>query len=193
MPVKLRDNAIARSAMLLCLGTAGLLLTSQFTPLTSSLQANLRQAVGILRQSNSAVRARSPNPAAKDSRLVVDLSDRRLILYKKSEAVANYAIAVAKAGWETPIGSFAVLDMERNPAWIHPITNIKVPPGPSNPLGKAWIGFWTDGNTEIGFHGTNEENQIGQAVSHGCLRMRNQDIDAIYKQVAQGTPVEVRP
>jgi L,D-transpeptidase ErfK/SrfK len=194
MPVKLRDNQIARSMMVLCFGTAGLLLASQWTPLTNRFHSNLGTAIGILRKPPATSQtAGKPNPATKDARLVVDLSDRKVTLYKKTRSLGNYAIGVAKEGWETPIGSFNILDMERNPTWIHPITNIRVPPGTDNPLGKAWIGFWTDGNTEIGFHGTNEEDLIGQAVSHGCLRMRNQDIEAIYTQVGYGTPVVVQP
>ncbi|WP_448572469.1 L,D-transpeptidase, partial [Trichothermofontia sp.] len=66
-----------------------------------------------------------------------------------------------------------------------------IPPGPDNPLGPRWIGFWTDGKNFIGFHGTPNESLIGQAVSHGCVRMRNQDIQALYAQVEMGTPVVV--
>jgi L,D-transpeptidase ErfK/SrfK len=194
MPVKLRDSQVTRSVMLLCFATAGLLLAVQWVSMTTSLRAELGRAIGIVRQPGGSNKpAAQLSAAAREMRLVVDLSDRRVVLYKKSQSLASYTLAIAKEGWETPVGSFKVLDMERNPTWIHPITNIAVPPGADNPLGKAWIGFWSDGNTEIGFHGTNEEDLIGQAVSHGCLRMRNQDIEAIYRQIAEGTPVVVQP
>ena len=103
----------------------------------------------------------------------------------------SYAIAVAKPGWETPTGTFQVLDMEKNPTWVHPITGITVPPGSDNPLGVAWIGFLSNEEGEIGFHGTNQEELIGEAVSHGCLRMRNQDVKALYAHIGKGTPVIV--
>jgi hypothetical protein len=67
------------------------------------------------------------------------------------------------------------------------------PPGPENPLGARWIGFWTDGNNAIGFHGTPHEHLIGQAVSHGCVRMRNTDVIELYERIRVGAQVIVQP
>jgi lipoprotein-anchoring transpeptidase ErfK/SrfK len=64
--------------------------------------------------------------------------------------------------------------------------------GAENPLGSRWIGFWTDGKHQIGFHGTDQTDLIGQAVSHGCIRMRDGDIQAMFEQVAIGTVVMVQ-
>jgi lipoprotein-anchoring transpeptidase ErfK/SrfK len=124
--------------------------------------------------------------------LVVDLSDRRVYVYQGKQVKVSYPLAIGQEGWETPVGSFQVMEMQRDPKWLHPITKEVVLPGPDNPLGKRWIGFWSDGKTHLGFHGTNQEYLIGQAVSHGCLRMRNQDVIALYDQVSMGTPVIVR-
>lgn len=134
-------------------------------------------------------------PAAplQSPELVVDLSDRRLYVYKQRRLLADYPIAIGQDGWETPIGSFRVMHMQRNPDWRHPITGQIFPPGPENPLGRHWIGFWSDGRNEIGFHGTNQEELIGLAVSHGCLRMRNRDVEALYQTVFLGTSVSIRP
>lgn len=127
------------------------------------------------------------------SHLVVDLSDRLVYVYHDDRLQASYPVAVGQLGWETPTGSFQVLQMNQNPAWRQPITGEVIPSGANhNPLGDRWIGFWSDGRHQIGFHGTNEEHLIGQAVSHGCLRMRNQDIRMLYEQVAKGTLVLVR-
>ncbi len=134
-----------------------------------------------------------PKTAITDTSLVIKLSDRRVYVYENNELKASYPIAVGKAGWETPLGNYAVLDMQRDPAWEHPWTGEVIPPGPENPLGARWIGFWTDGNNFIGFHGTPDERLVGQAVSHGCIRMRNQDILALYALVDIGTPVTVKP
>jgi lipoprotein-anchoring transpeptidase ErfK/SrfK len=56
-----------------------------------------------------------------------------------------------------------------------------------------WIGFWTDGTDHIGFHGTPTLSSIGKAASHGCVRMRNEDVVALFEQVQMGTPVVVEP
>lgn len=125
--------------------------------------------------------------------LVIKLSDRRVYLYRGDKLTASYPVAIGKAGWETPVGSYKVMEMQRDPTWQHPWTGKLVPPGAKNPLGARWIGFWTDGKNFIGFHGTPQEKLVGQAVSHGCVRMRNQDILALYAQVGVGTPVTVKP
>lgn len=124
--------------------------------------------------------------------MVVDLSDRQVLLYENGVLQAQYGIAVGKAGWETPIGSFQVLTMQENPVWQNPITGETVTNVDENPLGSRWIGFWTDGKHQIGFHGTNQEELIGQAVSHGCIRMRDSEIQALFTQVTLGTPVVVQ-
>lgn len=136
---------------------------------------------------------RAAQSKAAHSEVVVDLSDRAVYLYRQQQLQASYPIAVGKEGWETPKGTFQIEAKRVNPTWTHPITRAATPAGPDNPLGSRWIGFWSDATTEIGFHGTNQEELIGLAVSHGCLRMRNQDVEALYEQVKVGTPVVVRP
>ncbi|MGB0562234.1 MAG: L,D-transpeptidase [Spirulinaceae cyanobacterium] len=127
-----------------------------------------------------------------EQQLILDLSDRRVYLYVNDEQVASYPVAVGRDGWETPTGEFEVFQRVANPVWQHPFTQEIVPPGPENPLGARWLGFWSDGTNAIGFHGTPDENLIGQAVSHGCVRMRNADIEQLFEQVEVGTPVTVR-
>lgn len=126
-------------------------------------------------------------------RLVIKLSDRRVYVYQGDHIQTSYPVAIGKAGWETPTGTYQVRQLVRNPAWEHPWTGKIVPPGPTNPLGSRWIGFWTDGHNHIGFHGTPDEELIGQAVSHGCVRMRDQDVQALFDLVTIGTPVMVEP
>ncbi|WP_369831820.1 L,D-transpeptidase [Chlorogloea sp. CCALA 695] len=135
----------------------------------------------------------SPASNTETTNLVLKLSDRRVYLYQGNKLTNSYPVAIGKAGWETPVGSYKVMEMQRDPIWQHPWTGKLVPPGAKNPLGARWIGFWTDGKNFIGFHGTPQENLLGQAVSHGCVRMRNQDILALYAQVDVGTPVTVKP
>lgn len=134
-----------------------------------------------------------PEVAPHNTNLVIKLSDRRVYLYRDNILLTSYPVAIGKAGWETPVGSYKVIEMQRDPSWQHPWTGKIIPPGAENPLGARWIGFWTDGKNFIGFHGTPQEKLIGQAVSHGCVRMRNKDILSLYAQVDVGTPVTVTP
>ncbi|MBD2578893.1 L,D-transpeptidase [Oscillatoria sp. FACHB-1406] len=132
-------------------------------------------------------------PPVIEARLVLRLRDRRLYYYLGEEVIQSYPVAVGRQGWETPTGSFSVLQKVQEPTWQHPFTRKIIPPGPENPLGARWIGFWTDGQNSIGFHGTPNEELIGQAVSHGCVRMRDRDIVALYEKVEMGMPVIVEP
>ncbi|WP_392532923.1 L,D-transpeptidase [Nostoc sp. C117] len=126
------------------------------------------------------------------TQVIVDLSDRRTYVYAGDEVIASYPIAVGKKGWETPTGSFQVIHMRHYPVWRHPITGQVFKSGTDSPLGDRWIGFWSDGRNEIGFHGTPDIDLVGTAVSHGCLRMRNADVRLLYEQVTIGTTVLVR-
>ena len=171
---------------LVLLGTVMLVINSQ-----QSLTAQPIEPV-IKTPSNLLI---TPAPASTTqiTQLVLKLSDRRVYVYRGNELATSYPVAIGKAGWETPVGSYKVIEMQRDPIWQHPWTGKLIPPGAENPLGARWIGFWTDGKNFIGFHGTPQEKLIGKAVSHGCVRMRNQDILALYAQVEVGTAVIVEP
>lgn len=192
-----RDDSIARSFMLLCLGAACLMVAAQWKRTASAVATQLQQSRQQLIRAPELPRAETPQqiskPVQSDARLVVDLSDRLVRVYRQETLQASYPVAVGQAGWETPTGKFQILEMQTNPVWQHPITEELITTGPDNPLGARWIGFWSDGHNQIGFHGTNQEELIGQAVSHGCLRMRNSDITAMFAQVHRGTPVIVQP
>ncbi|MEH2097706.1 MAG: L,D-transpeptidase [Nostoc sp.] len=140
----------------------------------------------------SAQQIPSDSVANATTQVVVDLSDRRTYVYAGDEVIASYPIAVGKKGWETPTGSFQVIHMRHYPIWRHPITGKVFQAGTDSPLGDRWIGFWSDGRNEIGFHGTPDIDLVGTAVSHGCLRMRNSDVRMLYEQVSIGTTVLVR-
>lgn len=136
-----------------------------------------------------------PPPQQIEARwqLIIKLSDRRVYVYRDHQLQISYPIAVGRAGWETPVGQYQVIQMIKNPTWEHPLTGEIIPPGPDNPLGERWIGFWTDGKNYIGFHGTPNSETVGQAASHGCIRMFNQDVLALFEKVQIGTPVIVEP
>jgi lipoprotein-anchoring transpeptidase ErfK/SrfK len=125
-------------------------------------------------------------------RLEIQRSKRQVVVYHGKTRIKTYPIAVGKPGWETPLGTFKVQQMMRNPKWISPKTGESIPAGdPENPLGRYWIGFWTDGNNWIGFHGTPNPESVGSAASHGCVRMYNEDVEELFAKVTLGTEVTV--
>jgi WD40 repeat protein len=128
---------------------------------------------------------------AEATRLVVKLGERKVYVYQGETVQASYPLAIGKAGWETPTGTFRVYEMLQDPAWTHPITRERMNSGAENPLGTRWIGFWSDQYNKIGFHGTPDRNSVGQAISHGCLRMYDEDARALYEQIKLGTVVVV--
>ncbi|MEM9452239.1 MAG: L,D-transpeptidase [Cyanobacteria bacterium P01_E01_bin.6] len=123
--------------------------------------------------------------------LVIRLSERRVFVYRGTAVETSYPIAIGRQGWETPTGRYEVLNMVVDPEWQNPFTGDVIAAGPSNPLGDRWIGFWTDGDNFIGFHGTPNEASVGRAASHGCIRMYNHHVRELFEHVALGTPVIV--
>ncbi|WP_375471343.1 L,D-transpeptidase [uncultured Nostoc sp.] len=124
--------------------------------------------------------------------LEISLRNRRVTLYRGKTRIKSYPIAVGRQGWDSPVGNFRVRTMLENPTWINPFTNKAIPGGdPENPLGKYWIGFWTNGKNWVGLHGTPNPDSVGKAASHGCIRMYNNDVKELFDQVSLGTPIIV--
>jgi L,D-transpeptidase ErfK/SrfK len=131
--------------------------------------------------------------ASREISLVLKLGDRRVYVYEGDTLKTSFPVAVGKPGWETPVGEFTVLNKEADPIFMDPFSGRLMPPGPNNPLGERAIDFWTDGKNFSAFHGTPHEHLIGQAVSHGCVRMRNADVKQLFEMVKVGTKVTVKP
>jgi lipoprotein-anchoring transpeptidase ErfK/SrfK len=180
-------------------GFAIAILTSLTAPLFIVPQQAIAQVSPALTGTEPPQALSSAAPASGETTqsqplsLLLSLSERRVSLYSGDMLIASYEVAIGREGWSTPTGQFTVFQKQINPAWQHPFTGAVVPPGPENPLGSRWIGFWSDGTNAIGFHGTPDESVIGTAVSHGCVRMRNADVVALYDQVTVDTPVTVVP
>ena len=135
---------------------------------------------------------------------------RRLLLLESGALLDSFPVAIGMPGWETPTGHFEVLQKIPDPVWVHPGSGERVEEqGPDNPLGSHWIAFHRDclgrdahdgeawitikGCTTTGFHGTPPRWTVGRAVSHGCVRLYNEDVSALYRQVSLGTQVTVLP
>ena len=133
--------------------------------------------------------------------LVLRLTERRLDLMEEDgpAPLESFPIAVGRAGHETPIGRFHVEEMIEYPDYprIDPTERSRVlkriPPGPENPLGDRWIGFAHGDGWTVGIHGTPHPELLGQAVSGGCISMRNTDVIRVYDSVELGTTVVVYP
>lgn len=188
----LTQAPLRRCVVILCFGAAGLLIAAEWQMLRSQFVATSLQPSGILRLQS--VLEKSPIAAmVRQTRLVIRLNTRQLELYEGDRLVQTFPVAIGQDEWETPVGHFVVMDMRRDPVWQHPITGEAIGPGDQNPLGSRWIGFATQGEYHIGIHGTYEDELIGQAVSHGCVRMRNADIQPLFDQLNIGTPITVSP
>lgn len=189
----LTNPPIRRSVMFLCFGAAGLLLAAEWHLLRSRPEPSTVFRTSSIRRFETILEKSPIAGLARQSKVVIRLQSRKLEHYEGDRLVGIYDIAVGQTDWETPTGNFAVLDMRRNPLWQHPITEEAIATGPDNPLGSRWIGFAHEEGYHIGIHGTNQEELVGQAVSHGCVRMREADIQALFEEIAIGTPISVRP
>ena len=195
MASKTQDVTFPSHLMVLCVGTGVLLIASQWQQI-AVLPRNALSKLQVSSFVKPELRTKKPSPkvaALERLRLVVDLSDRRVYVYENDLVKVSYPVAIGQPGWETPTGSFSVFQRYQNPVWQHPITGRRCYLEKKIPLGKWWIGFGSVGKLLIGFHGTNDEQLVGQPVSHGCLRMRNSDIGKLYQQISTGTPVTVKP
>jgi lipoprotein-anchoring transpeptidase ErfK/SrfK len=108
--------------------------------------------------------------------------------------IRTFGVAVGQPAYPTPRGDFSIVNMQRNPTWYPPDSRWAaglgpVPPGAGNPLGTRWMGISAPG---IGMHGTPSPGSIGTRASHGCIRLRIPDAEALYELVSVGDPVYIR-
>lgn len=132
----------------------------------------------------AAGRLRAGDPPVS-RRIVVDIPDCRIAVMENGRVTRVYPIAVGAAATPSPSGEFVVITRIPNPTWYAP--HKVVPPGKANPLGTRWIGLSLPG---YGIHGTNQPQSIGHKASHGCIRMRNRDVEELFRMVRVGDPVE---
>ena len=141
--------------------------------------------------------------------LILDRRRKLLRVVQDGKELRRFPVAVGMPGWETPQGRFTVIEKTADPTWEHPASGRFYPPGPANPLGSRWIGFHRDcygrrgfngqehlevkGCVTAGFHGTPNRASIGQAVSHGCVRLFDEHARELFDLVQLGTPVTVLP
>lgn len=141
-----------------------------------------------------------PAPVAGGTAVLVNIPQRMLFVYRDGALLGAYPVAVGRADWPTPEGDTTIETRQRDKAWIVPRSIqaemrehgqpvlTRVEPGPDNPLGAFWLGLDWPG---YGIHGTNAPASVYGVRTHGCLRLQAEHIEAVYAQVAPGTPVRV--
>lgn len=126
--------------------------------------------------------------ALAEFRLLVDLSERELQVLVDGERAERYDVAVGKDDYPTPTGQFRIRKVIWNPAWKPPDSRwargkSATPPGhPDNPMKRAKI-FFREPDYYI--HGTGDEESLGRAASHGCVRMHPDDVTRVAKLVME--------
>lgn len=131
--------------------------------------------------------------------IIVDTRDRFLYLVNGDGTAKRYGVGVGKAGFEWS-GTERITRKAQWPDWRPPASMIArekkkgrhlpsfMPGGPENPLGARALYL---GSTLYRIHGTNQPWTIGQAMSSGCIRMRNEDVTDLYSRVKVGAKVVV--
>lgn len=131
----------------------------------------------------------------KPGTIIIDTNARYLYLVEQNGVARRYGVGVGKPGFEWA-GTHKITRKAEWPDWRPPAEMRKRRPGlptymaggPNNPLGARAMYL---GSTLYRIHGSNEPWSIGQAVSSGCIRMRNEDVTDLYERVGVGTKVIV--
>ena len=119
-------------------------------------------------------------------KLVVDLSARELRVIERGSTVVTYGVAVGRPSHPTPTGSFRTGMIDWNPSWTPPPTKWAArktyqPPGAAaNPMQAVKIYFRAP---YYFIHGTNNPGSIGEAASHGCIRMEPGEASALARRI----------
>lgn len=107
-------------------------------------------------------------------RIIVDLTQRMLYLLDNNIVIRGFPVGIGTMLTQTPQGEFTIINKQ---------------PNPGGPFGAFWMGL---SKPHYGIHGTNDPSSIGQVVSHGCIRMYNEDVLALASIVPIGTRVTIR-
>jgi lipoprotein-anchoring transpeptidase ErfK/SrfK len=197
-------NTTRSTVVILALLVAAAALAAPAAAQSSLPSSPLAIAHGVERQ--GAARYRDPPVTVEGRYIVISLAENRLYLMERERVIWSALVGTGtgtrlegagqKWDFSTPRGMFRVQLKEKNPIWrvpdwafiergepIPPVDSPKrLEPGV---LGTSAIYLEED----IAVHGTNAPELLGQAVSHGCIRMSNEDARRLYHEVEVGTPV----
>lgn len=122
-----------------------------------------------------------------DIRVYVDLDDRELTVLSGEDTILRTPVAVGTTENPTPTGTFSITDKLETPD----------PAGGYGPFALGLSGYsetlteFAGGDGQVGIHGTNDPASIGQAASHGCIRVPNEIVEQLAELLPLGTPVHV--
>jgi hypothetical protein len=111
---------------------------------------------------------------SRDIKVLIDINEKLLYVISGEDIMKKYSIASGRPDTPSPLGDFVITQKSR---W-------------GEGFGSAWLGLDVPWGT-YGIHGTTNPGSIGHSASHGCIRMRNRDIDSLYRLVRVGTPVKI--
>jgi L,D-transpeptidase ErfK/SrfK len=146
-------------------------------------------------------------PSGAQEGIVINLPEHRLYYFPKPKKgqkpiVITYAVSIGKMDWHTPLGETRIISKQKNPNWYPPDSVRKehaergdplpavVKSGPDNPLGAYAMRLAITPGAYL-IHGTNNPLAVGMAVTHGCMRMYPEDIEALFPLVPVGTKVRI--
>ncbi len=134
-------------------------------------------------------------PPSQHYQLVINIPELRIYFFEKGTSqVQTYPIGIGDEGWESPLGTFSIVERRTNPTWYIPASlqekygMASMPPGPENPLGEFMLKFSAGA---YGVHGTAQPWGVGRLVSHGCIRCYPEHIKLLFPQVPIGTKLEI--
>jgi lipoprotein-anchoring transpeptidase ErfK/SrfK len=134
------------------------------------------------------IRGLAQGTSERTQRLVlVSIPDPKLAVLENGEVLARFSVSVGATVSPSPRGEFEIVSRVANPTYYH--NGVVIPPGKSNPVGTRWLGLNAKG---YGIHGTNAPSSIGHAASHGCIRLRNRDMEKLFTLLRIGDAVEIR-
>jgi lipoprotein-anchoring transpeptidase ErfK/SrfK len=147
-------------------------------------------------------------------KIQISVRDQQLLVKRGRKKLAAYPVSTSRFGlgskegsFKTPTGTFRIAEKigeEMPPGTVfksrRPVRATKKMLREDDLVMTRIL--WLDGleprnaNTHsryVYIHGTNHEDDLGSPASHGCIRMKNEDVIELFDQVTEGTPVEIRP
>jgi L,D-transpeptidase ErfK/SrfK len=146
-------------------------------------------------------------PRAPHAGIVINLPEHRLYWYPpvpagQAPVVWSFPVSIGKMDWNTPLGRTTIVSKAKDAPWIPPKSVREehakrgeplpavVPGGADNPMGRYKMALGIPGGAYF-IHGTNRPAGIGMQVTHGCMRLYPEDIEALYGMVTVGTQVTI--
>jgi L,D-transpeptidase ErfK/SrfK len=142
-------------------------------PLANILQANPSIVPNMIYPGQALNIPGLPDPNSIPYRIEVSIQNRWLRLYRNNTLLKEYPIAVGRMLHGTPKGQFVIINKA---------------PNPGGPFGTMWMSLSKE---HYGIHGTNDPTSIGKAVSKGCIRMYNKDVEELAQIIPIGTQVHI--